>query len=93
MDVDQVTLPRVSAGHDVERMREVARELEATFLAEMLKQARFGEARGAFGGGEGEEQFSSMLRMEHARALTERGGIGLAETIFRSLLQRAQEQQ
>ena len=92
MDVDQVTQPANTARYDIERMQDVAQELEATFLAEMLKQARFGEARGAFGGGEGEEQFSSMLRMEHARALTERGGLGLAETIFRSLLQRAGEE-
>lgn len=93
MDVDQVALSPATATQDIDRMREVASELEATFLAEMLKQARFGEARGAFGGGEGEEQFSSMLRMEHARALAERGGIGLAETIFRSLLQRAEAEQ
>lgn len=93
MDVDQVAVPPATVTQDIDRMREVASELEATFLAEMLKQARFGEARGAFGGGEGEEQFSSMLRMEHARALAERGGIGLAETIFRSLLQRAEAEQ
>jgi len=93
MDVDQVALSPATATQDIDRMREVASELEATFLAEMLKQARFGEARGAFGGGEGEEQFSSMLRMEHARALAERGGLGLAETIFRSLLQRAEAEQ
>jgi Rod binding domain-containing protein len=69
-------------------LRAVAQELEASFLAEMLKHARFGEARGSFGGGAGEDQFASLLRTEHARALAENGGIGLAESIFESLLAR-----
>lgn len=72
-----------------EELRAAAMELEAGFLAEMLKQARFGEARDAFGGGAGEEQFASLLRMEHARALAARGGVGLAESIFRALVDRA----
>ncbi len=69
-------------------LRQVSQELEASFLAEMLKHAGFGETRGSFGGGAGEEQFASLLRTEHARALAERGGIGLAEQIFQSLLER-----
>ncbi|WP_461428689.1 rod-binding protein [Gymnodinialimonas sp.] len=73
-------------------LREVAQDLEAAFLAEMLKHAGFGEARDpdSFGGGIGEEQFSSMLRDEHARTLSGRGGIGLAESIFTSLVRRAE---
>ncbi len=70
-------------------LRDAAEELEAAFLAEMLKQARFGEARGAFGGGAGEEQFASFLRLEHARAMAASGGIGLAENLFRSLVARS----
>ncbi|MCT4682320.1 MAG: rod-binding protein [Roseicyclus sp.] len=63
----------------------VAQELEASFLAEMLKHAGFGESRGAFGGGAGEAQFASLLRTAHARALAARGGIGLAESLVRAL--------
>lgn len=68
---------------------DVARELEASFLAEMLKHAGFGGARQSFGGGIGEDQFGSLLRAEHARALTERGGIGLAESLFAALVARS----
>jgi len=64
----------------------VAQELEAVFLAEMLKSAGLGETPDMFGGGAGEEQFSSYLRMEHARAMAQAGGIGLAEEITRALL-------
>lgn len=70
------------------RLRDVAQALEATFLAEMLKSAGFGAARDAFGGGMGEDQFASFLRAEHARALTDRGGIGLAESLFHALKER-----
>jgi len=71
---------------DHSELRDVARELEASFLAEMLKHAGFGGPRDSFGGGIGEDQFGSMLRIEHARALTENGGIGLAESLFASLV-------
>lgn len=71
-------------------LRAVAQELEASFLAEMLKHAGLGETRGAFGGGSGEEQFASLLRHEHARALAETGGIGLAQSLFESLVARQQ---
>lgn len=67
---------------------DAAKKLEATFLAEMLKGAGFGEARDSFGGGEGEDQFASFLVQEQATAMVEAGGIGLAENLFRSLKER-----
>ena len=64
---------------------EKAQELEAAFLAEMLAHSGMGEMQGAFGGGEGEAQFTSFLRQEQARLMVEQGGIGLAELIFRTI--------
>lgn len=71
-----------------EELRALSVELEASFLAEMLKHAQFGTARSQMGGGAGEDQFASLLRMEHARAVARTGGIGLAESIFTSLVTR-----
>lgn len=68
---------------------DAARELETTFLAEMLKSAGLGEMPDAFGGGVGEEQFASFLREEQARSMVLTGGIGLAETIFEAMKERA----
>lgn len=69
-----------------------AKALEASFLSEMLKSAGFAEARsGLGGGGQGEAQFASLLRDAHAEALTEAGGIGLAENLYRSLVARGTE--
>jgi len=72
-----------------ERLRAAASALEANFLAIMLGAAGFGAARDAFGGGVGEEQFSSFLVEAHADALMRRGGIGLAESLFESLKERS----
>ncbi|MFE3836643.1 rod-binding protein [Pseudogemmobacter sonorensis] len=62
-----------------------ARELETVFLTEMLGHAGLGEGRGSFGGGIGEAQFASFLRAEQARMIVDRGGIGLAESLFRAM--------
>ncbi len=77
-------LPTVSVTPN-HRLRAVAERLEATFLAEMLKHAGFGQARDAYGGGLGEEQFASFFVDTQAKALAARGGIGLAETFFQAL--------
>ena len=65
-----------------------AQALEAGFLAEMLNHAGLRGAEGAFAGGAGEAQFNSFLRQEQAELLVAKGGIGLAQQIFDSLLRR-----
>ncbi len=70
------------------KLRQVASELEATFLSEMLKSAGVGESRSSFGGGAGEDQFASFLRNEQAREMVKAGGIGFAEALFQSLKER-----
>ncbi len=75
---------------DEAQLRQKSRELEASFLAEMLKHSGVGKARESFGGGAGEEQFSSFLCDEYARIMADAGGIGLAETIFNSLQKGAE---
>lgn len=70
-------------------LRAAAEKLEATFLAEMLKSAGLESQDGAFGGGIGEEQFTSFLRTAQAERMVAAGGIGLAETIFQAMQARA----
>ena len=71
------------------RLYKAAQDLEASFLAEMLKSTGFGEARESFGGGVGEDQFASFLRQAHADEMVKAGGIGLAEHLFEALKERA----
>ena len=69
-------------------LRDAAEALEVRFISEMLKSAGFGEARESFGGGAGEEGFSSFLRDLQAEQIVKAGGFGLAEQIFDSLKSR-----
>jgi Rod binding domain-containing protein len=88
-DPSVLSTPRPNADDPADaRLRAVARDLEASFLATMLASAGLGQTREAFGGGPGEEQFSSFLTAETARALVDRGGIGLAESLFDALKAR-----
>lgn len=67
------------------QLRERAMQLESQFLSEMLRHIGAVKPSESFGGGIGEEQFSSFLREAHAAAISRRGGIGLAEHIFTAL--------
>ena len=71
---------------EVTRLRELSTELEAGFLTEMLKHAGVGQVSESFGGGIGEEQFTSFLTQMQADAMAKAGGIGLAEQLFKSMI-------
>lgn len=83
------TLPPAPAPQTA--IRRSAEALESAFLAEMLKSAGVYKPSESFGGGEGEEQFTSFLADAQARAMVARGGIGLADQIERSLIARQHE--
>ncbi len=70
------------------RLKQVAEDLEASFLKEMLSHAGLGEPAESMGGGAGEEAFSSLLVGEQAKLLAHRGGIGLAQSLFEALKAR-----
>lgn len=72
-------------------LRAAAEKLEASFLAEMLKNAGLGKTQSQFGGGVGEEQFSSFLVRAQAEEIAKSGGLGLAEHIFEALKERTDE--
>lgn len=70
-------------------LMESARALEASFLAQMLKHSGLGKTPEGFGGGVGEDQFSSLMAQIRAEQMVEAGGIGLAERLFEDLKARA----
>ena len=84
MDGAHVSRPQNRDGE----LHAAAQKLEATFLAEMLKSAGLGESRNSFGGGAGEDQFSSFLVQAQAEEMVAAGGIGLAEALFDALKDR-----
>lgn len=66
-------------------LKDAAKNLETVFIAEMLKSAGFGKTSADFGGGVGEDQFSSFLVDQHAKAISNGRGLGLAEHIFNAM--------
>ena len=70
------------------QLMQKAQELETRFLSEMLAHTGLDAQTGAFNGGIGEDQFASFLREAQAKAMVEHGGLGLAQSIFQSLVRR-----
>lgn len=69
-------------------LKDAAKELETVFISEMLKSAGFGKTPSEFGGGVGEDQFSSFLVDQQAKAISNGRGLGLAEHIFNAMSQK-----
>lgn len=69
-----------------QQIQAAATRLEAVFLAEMLRHAGVGAVSESFGGGAGEKAFAGTLVQEYAGKIADSGGLGLADTIFRSLI-------
>lgn len=89
MDIPPITPP---AATRQDQLMSKARELEATFLAEMLGYSGVRGTEGGFGGGAGEAQFVSFLRQEQARLIVQGGGLGLAEMIFNAMVKAENDQ-
>lgn len=93
MTIDSLAGPRPAIPAATDRrdpaLWAAAQKLEAGFLNEMLTSAGFGAVRQGFGGGQGEEQFASLLRREQADRLVDAGGIGLAQVIYAAMIARA----
>lgn len=66
-------------------LRAIARSFEAEFLSQMLDHAGLGKTPETFGGGAGEDAFSSFLTRAYADELAESGQLGLTESIVRAL--------
>lgn len=86
----QLSPTAVPVEHRNQHIRHAAQQLETTFFSQMLKSAGLGATQSSFGGGAGEEQFTSFLIDEHAKAITKNGGLGLSEKLFQALLRREQ---
>jgi len=91
MELSPTSLSSPPSPERAAQLMEVAQSLEAQFLSEMLKSAGIGQTPEEFGGGSGEDQFSSFLRDEQAKQMTQAGGIGLAQSLFDSMIAKSHE--
>jgi Rod binding domain-containing protein len=71
------------------KAREQAQDFEAMFLNQMFGQMFTSmEGEGPFGGGKEVGIWRSFLTDEYAKSFAKKGGIGLADHVYRSLMQQ-----
>ena len=68
------------------RLREVAEEFEAVFLAQVLQTMNLGlGGPGPLGDGDN-EAWAGMLQEEYGRLISKSGGVGIADALLREML-------
>jgi Rod binding domain-containing protein len=68
--------------------KKAAEDFEAVFLTEMLGNMYEGlSTDGPFGGGQGENVMRTLLVDEYAKSMAARGGVGIADNVYRELIQ------
>lgn len=87
-----VTAPGKTANAEV--AKKAAKEFESVFISQMLGQMFSGiSTDGPFGGGQGEQMFRSLMVDEYGKQIASQGGIGLADSVTRSLLKHQEAAQ
>jgi Rod binding domain-containing protein len=80
---------RMGQSDDAARLRKAAKDFEAVFLYQVLKQMRNTiNKEEMFHGGTGEDLFSDMMDEEIAKTMAGRGSTGIGEAIYRQLCRR-----
>jgi peptidoglycan hydrolase FlgJ len=69
-----------------EKTAEAARAFEAAILSTLMQSMFNGVSAGAFGGGEGEAQFKSLMIDAYAQQTAKAGGIGISDQVGREML-------
>ncbi|MFL2687069.1 MAG: rod-binding protein [Alphaproteobacteria bacterium] len=78
---------------DQAQVRKAAEDVEAFFISMVFESMFSGiKTDGAFGGGQGESIFRSMMIQEYSKATAKAGGFGLADSVQREMLQLQEAQ-
>jgi Rod binding domain-containing protein len=71
------------------KAKEQAKDFEAVFLNSMFQHMMTGvEGDGPFGGSTGIGVWRSFLTTEFAKSIAQKGGIGIADQVYASLIQQ-----
>lgn len=70
-----------------EALMKTAKDFESVFIAEMMKPMWEGiQTNAPFGGGQAEDIYRSMMIDEYAKQLSNNGGVGIADAVYKELL-------
>ncbi|MCJ9430333.1 rod-binding protein [Kordiimonas marina] len=82
--------PRLSANK--RKAHEAAEQFEAVFLSQMLSPMfETVKTDSMMGGGNGEDVFRSMMVQQMGKAIAKKGGIGIADQVYREILKMQEE--
>ncbi len=82
----RAALKDIPAGND-RAAHEAAQKFEAMFLSQMLQSMSKGvKTDPVFGGGHAEGIYRSMLDAQYAEAISKRGGVGIADAVYKEIL-------
>jgi Rod binding domain-containing protein len=68
--------------------RAAAESFESVFLFEVMQSMYADVKPGAFGGGNEENLYQSMLNEEVAKSISRQGGVGIADSIYREIMRQ-----
>jgi Rod binding domain-containing protein len=85
----QAATGRTQAGGATARLRAQAQDFESVFLSTMFQSMFTGiEGDGPMGSTTGVAPWRSFITQEYAKDITQKGGIGLTDQVYRELLAR-----
>jgi Rod binding domain-containing protein len=74
-------------GAPPDRARETAEAFEAFFIAQLMEHMSAGlKTDGPFGGGPGEAAWRGQLNEAYGKTVAKRGGIGIADILYREMI-------
>jgi flagellar protein FlgJ len=77
---------------DREKLKKVCADFEALLMARMLKLMRQSiPQNGLLGNGPGKEIYQDLMDQELAKNISQRGGVGLGNVLYRQVLQREEK--
>ncbi len=78
--------------HRLKQIRDTAEKFETTFASQMLQHMWAGvKTEAPFGGGNAEETWRSMLTEQYAKQLSQRGGLGIADMVYKQMLKMQED--
>ena len=83
---------KVAGAQTPDKVRGAAQQFEAFFVGQMMELMTAGiKADGNTGGGQAENTWRSMLNQEYGKQIAKSGGLGIADSVMKSMLQMQEQ--
>lgn len=79
-------LASAAQGNNMARMREVAQDFEAVYLAQMMQPMLAEIGKDDPFSGPGQDMWRSMQAQEYGKAMAKSGGIGIADAVLSEMI-------